>query len=213
MLALRPELQVLLQLRTQLRTSARQRHLSSKIFCPESLPTCWVAQGVIGAELGIGHAIGHQQQNRACRHTVETQAPVDCAPRIVTRELLREKKPRLAGILTAVRLTQQMEQPELLGRWQATLAGQTQPTTLQLGPHPEWNGTVKGTITRPAGRSIVVGDVNQGKLTMEESADGKKVSGTWLGDVVDGSCAREIRGEWLDDKDNSTPFVMRKQSQ
>ena len=82
---------------------------------------------------------------------------------------------------------QQMEQPELLGRWQATLAGQTQPTTLQLGPHPEWNGTVKGTITRPAGRSIVVGDVNQGKLTMEESADGKKVSGTWLGDVVEGS--------------------------
>lgn len=108
---------------------------------------------------------------------------------------------------------QQMEQPELLGRWQATLAGQTQPTTLQLGPHPEWNGTVKGTITRPAGRSIVVGDVNQGKLTMEESADGKKVSGTWLGDVVEGSCAREIRGEWLDDKDNTTPFVMRKQPQ
>lgn len=108
---------------------------------------------------------------------------------------------------------QQMEQPELLGRWQAEMPGQPGPISLQLGPHPEWNGTVKGRITRPAGHSIVVGDVNQGKLTMEESADGKKVSGTWLGDVVDGSCAREIRGDWLDDKDNSIPFVMRKQPQ
>ena len=106
-----------------------------------------------------------------------------------------------------------MDQPELLGRWTATMDGQPGPIQLQLAPHPEWNGTVKGSIARPAGRSVVVGDVNQGKLTMEESADGKKVSGTWLGDVVDGSCAREIRGDWLDDKDNSIPFVMRKQPQ
>ena len=104
----------------------------------------------------------------------------------------------------------QMDQPELLGTWRADLPGQRGPITLRLGKHPEWNGTVKGQITRPGGSAIVVGDVNQGKLTMEESADGKKVSGTWLGDVVEGSCAREIRGEWLDDKDNSTPFVLRK---
>ena len=108
---------------------------------------------------------------------------------------------------------QQMEQPELLGTWRADLRGQSAPVMLQLGKHPEWNGTVKGQITRSSGTAIVVGDVNQGKLTMEESSDGKKVSGSWLGDVVDGSCAREIRGEWLDDKDNSIPFVMRKQSQ
>lgn len=104
----------------------------------------------------------------------------------------------------------QMEQPELLGRWQADLPGLPGPVTLQLGPHPEWNGTVKGQIQRPGGSAIVVGDVDQGKLTMEESADGKKVSGTWLGEVVDGSCGREIRGEWLDASDNSHAFVMRK---
>lgn len=104
----------------------------------------------------------------------------------------------------------QMEQPELLGRWQADLPGLPGPVTLQLGPHPEWNGTVKGQIQRPGGSAIVVGDVDKGKLTMEESADGKKVSGTWLGEVVDGSCGREIRGEWLDTNDNSHAFVMRK---
>ena len=105
---------------------------------------------------------------------------------------------------------QQMDQPELLGRWQASLRGQPGPVTLQLGPHPEWNGSVKGSIQRPAGRSIVVGDVDHGQLTLEESNDGKKVSGTWIGDVVEGSCAREIRGEWLDEHDNNVPFVLRK---
>ena len=103
-----------------------------------------------------------------------------------------------------------MDQPELLGTWHAELRGQRGPITLRLGKHPEWNGTVKGQITRPGGSAIVVGDVNQGKLTMEESADGKKVSGTWLGDVVEGSCGREIRGDWLDAKDASIPFVMTK---
>ncbi len=106
----------------------------------------------------------------------------------------------------------QMEQPELLGLWQAELPGLPGPVTLQLAPHPEWNGTVKGQIQRPGGTAIVVGDVDKGKLTMEESADGKKVSGTWLGEVVDGSCGREIRGEWLDANDNSHAFVMRKPS-
>lgn len=106
----------------------------------------------------------------------------------------------------------QMEQPELLGRWQAELPGLPGPVTLQLAPHPEWNGTVKGQIQRPGSTAIVVGDVDKGKLTMEESADGKKVSGTWLGEVVDGSCGREIRGEWLDANDNSHAFVMRKPS-
>ena len=104
----------------------------------------------------------------------------------------------------------QMEQPELLGRWQAELPGLPGPVILQLDKHPEWNGTVKGQIQRPGGTAIVVGDVDKGKLTMEESADGKKVSGTWLGDIVDGSCGREIRGEWLDANDNSHAFVMRK---
>ena len=105
---------------------------------------------------------------------------------------------------------QQMDQPELIGSWSASLRGVATPVRLELGPHPEWDGTVKGSIIRAEGRSIVVGDVNQGKLTLEESADGKKVSGTWLGDVVEGSCGREIRGDWLDAKDASIPFVMTK---
>lgn len=105
---------------------------------------------------------------------------------------------------------QQMEQPELLGRWTVQMDGVPGPISMQLGPHPEWDGTVKGTITRPGFQSIVVGDVNKGALTMEESRDGKSVSGNWGGDVVDGSCAREIRGEFSDSEDRTHRFVMRK---
>ena len=67
-----------------------------------------------------------------------------------------------------------MDQPELLGRWTATMTGQPGPIQLQLAPHPEWNGTVKGSIARPAGKSVVVGDVNQGKLTMRNPLMAKR---------------------------------------
>ena len=103
-----------------------------------------------------------------------------------------------------------MEQPELIGRWQADMPGAPGPVVLELGPHPEWDGTVKGTIRRPGSSAIVVGDVNKGVLTMEESRDGKSVSGNWFGEVVEGSCAREIRGEWTDEADRPFRFTLRK---
>lgn len=103
-----------------------------------------------------------------------------------------------------------MEQPELLGRWVAEVQGQPGPIELRLNPHPEWNGTVKGEIRRPGGTAIVVGDVDHGVLSMEESGDGKRTTGTWSGDVVEGSCAREVRGEWIDQNDQSYRFTLRK---
>ena len=71
-----------------------------------------------------------------------------------------------------------MEQPELVGRWQADMPGQAGPIVLELAPHPEWDGTVKGRILRPGFSAIVVGDVHQGQLTMEESRAGSKRSAT-----------------------------------
>src|SRR5574337_716839 len=104
----------------------------------------------------------------------------------------------------------QMEQPELVGRWQADLPGVAGPVLLELGPHPEWEGTVKGRIERPGFSSVVVGDVHQGQLTLEESRDGTHVSGNWSGEVVEGSCAREIRGEWTDEAERPFAFTLRR---
>ncbi|MBN9574016.1 MAG: hypothetical protein J0H16_08750 [Alicycliphilus denitrificans] len=111
---------------------------------------------------------------------------------------------------TACPTAAQMEQPELVGRWQADMPGQSGPIVLELGPHPEWDGTVKGHILRPGSSAVVVGDVNRGELTLEESRDGRKVTGNWFGQVVEGSCAREIRGEWTDEADRPYAFTLRK---
>ena len=36
------------------------------------------------------------------------------------------------------------------------------------------------------------------------------MTGNWFGQVVEGSCAREIRGEWTDEADRPYAFTLRK---
>lgn len=106
---------------------------------------------------------------------------------------------------------EEMKDSQLQGEWTGTVEGQSQPVRLQLGPHPQWKGNVKGTIARGADTRPMVGDVADDHITLEESADGKRITATWLGDVVEGSCAREIRGNFIEGDDAAPrPFVLRK---
>ena len=58
----------------------------------------------------------------------------------------------------------------------------------------------------------MAGDVDEGEFTLEESQDGVRISATWLGDVVEGSCGREIRGTWkAEGTATGRPFVLKKQ--
>ncbi len=120
-----------------------------------------------------------------------------------------------------------MSHLHLQGRWTATLqalataagaatAVPAQATAiLQLGPHPELAHSVRGTVQRGPTTAVVSGDVDEGDLTLEESVNGTNISATWIGQVVDGSCGKEIRGTW--NNANPTPsapsatFVLRKQ--
>ncbi len=110
----------------------------------------------------------------------------------------------------------EMEQRHLQGVWHTDLPGHGGATVLRLGQHPEWAGSVRGTLERAGKTAQVVGDVHEGELTLEESMDGKRISATWLGDVVEGQCGKEIRGQWResaaadDAAEVSVPFVMRK---
>lgn len=103
---------------------------------------------------------------------------------------------------------------QLRGEWAGSIEGQSQTVHLRLGPHPQWEGTVKGTIERSGasgGTRPMVGDVDDGNVTLEESADGTQITATWLGTVVEGSCAREIRGDYLEGKNAPPqPFVLRR---
>jgi hypothetical protein len=104
-----------------------------------------------------------------------------------------------------------MDDTQLQGQWSGSVEGQPGSVRIELGPHPEWLGTAKGHIQRGDVRLPMVGDVDDGTITLEESADGQHITGTWLGQAVDGSCGREIRGDYLqDEKARPSPFVLRK---
>ena len=114
----------------------------------------------------------------------------------------------------------EMQQRHLLGRWQAQMEGQTSAWTLHLQPHPELRESVRGQVQRTGATALLSGDVDAGQLTLEESLDGKRISATWVGEVVEGSCAREIRGQWQAEAHTQeppaasppapVPFVLRK---
>jgi hypothetical protein len=102
-------------------------------------------------------------------------------------------------------------QSHLLGTWRAEVEG-LGPAMLHLQKHPEYAESVSGHVDRGDRRSQVAGEVEDGELTLEESADGVHIAATWLGDVVEGSCGREVRGTWtLDGQPTGVPFVLRKQ--
>jgi hypothetical protein len=99
----------------------------------------------------------------------------------------------------------------LYGLWRAEQDGSWHAGTLLLEKHPEYAQSVRGAINRNGERSQVAGDVEAGAFTLEESADGKRIAATWLGDVVPGSCGREIRGTWQAEGDpRARRFVLRK---
>ncbi|NPC58654.1 hypothetical protein [Caenimonas soli] len=100
----------------------------------------------------------------------------------------------------------------LLGLWRAEFEGLAQGATLLLERHPELTDSVRGAINRDGERALVAGDVDGGEFNLEESANGTNISAVWLGDVVEGSCGREIRGSWKAEGDpRQFQFVLRKQ--
>jgi hypothetical protein len=104
-------------------------------------------------------------------------------------------------------------QEQMLGTWRAEFEGGGPVGTLVLQKHEDYAESLSGSLDRGGERRQVAGDMEEGEFTLEDSIDGVHISGTWLGDVVDGSCGHEIRGTWSADgqgKDART-FVLRKQ--
>jgi hypothetical protein len=104
-----------------------------------------------------------------------------------------------------------ISQTHLIGRWEAQVGGGA-PFVLQLVKHPEFAETLRGSLERGGTRVEIAGDIDDGELTLEESVNGHNISATWLGDVVEGSCGREIRGTWkAEGTPIGRPFVLKKQ--
>jgi hypothetical protein len=100
----------------------------------------------------------------------------------------------------------------LIGEWRAQFGGQPGAATLLIDRHPRYADSVSGTIERDGQNARLVGDIEDGEVTLEESLNGVTISGTWIGDVAEGSCGREIRGTWQAGEDRQpVTFVLRKQ--
>jgi hypothetical protein len=131
------------------------------------------------------------------------------SPRAVLLALLLAAAPVLAR--PACPLLGEVTHEMLLGTWQAELPGDWDTATLRLARHPEYGDSFRGTLERGSRVSQVAGDFGEGEFTLEESADGKRIAAAWVGEVVEGSCGREIRGTWTRDGEaQGGPFVLRR---
>jgi hypothetical protein len=102
-------------------------------------------------------------------------------------------------------------QRHLLGLWHAQFEGSPRGATLLLERDPDLSDSVRGEIDRDGERTAIAGDVDDGDFTLEESRNGVNISATWLGEVVEGSCGREIRGSWrAEGAKAERPFVLHK---
>ena len=88
----------------------------------------------------------------------------------------------------------------LVGAWRidwsdgARQRGET-PWTLELAPHPEYEGSLTGSLSRGSERHLVAADWDDETLTMEESEDGQRISATWQATAEPGQCGRVFRGQ------------------
>lgn len=100
----------------------------------------------------------------------------------------------------------------LYGRWEARFGDLPALADVQMGKHPEYPGSVRGTIVRDGRSAQLSGDIDDaGFLLLDESQDGLRISAVWAGELQPGSCGREFRGTRRNSGDDRTqPFVLRK---
>ncbi len=123
--------------------------------------------------------------------------------------------------------------PQLYGMWQVSFtnppAGLPASATLLLERHEEFSDSLQGVVTRKlpalqnakdghAAKAALAGDVEDGFVILDESSNNVSISGTWNGQLVDGSCGREVNGVWKDTSTSAAtdapdvPFTMKKLS-
>ncbi|HSW16485.1 MAG TPA: hypothetical protein VLJ86_04610 [Ramlibacter sp.] len=90
----------------------------------------------------------------------------------------------------------ELQASDLYGLWQARFDDGGPGATLLLEANANWPGSLAGAVNRNGVRAQLAGDLEAGELTLEESADERRIDAAWHGEVVAGSCGREIRGAW-----------------
>jgi len=84
---------------------------------------------------------------------------------------------------------------------------------MQIERHAEFSDSVAGYVSRelqpaPGGharRAQLAGDLEDGFLTLDESSNGVSITGTWNGEMVEGSCGKKVTGTWKDMSSSAPP--------
>ena len=117
-----------------------------------------------------------------------------------------------------------MTSPLLYGQWAVRYtnppAGLPPTATLVLQRHAEFSESLAGTVTRSGAdtalaQAALAGDLDGGLLLLDESTDKIRITATWNGETVPGSCGSEFTGLWKDmtdtaDNSPSVAFTLKK---
>lgn len=100
----------------------------------------------------------------------------------------------------------------LYGLWEARIDDQGGVAEVRLARHPDYEGSVRGTIDRNGVKAQLAGDIDdEGNLNLDESQDGRAIGAVWSGEMQTASCGREFKGIWRNTTNDSThPFIMRR---
>jgi len=108
-----------------------------------------------------------------------------------------------------------MKAAQLYGLWAVRFtnppAGLPARATMLLERHAEFAESLAGVVSRdlgPAGgskaiaghaaKAVLAGDLEGGMLLLDESSDNLSITGTWNGEMIEGSCGKVFQGNWKD---------------
>lgn len=108
-----------------------------------------------------------------------------------------------------------MKAAQLYGLWAVRFtnppAGLPARATMLLERHAEFAESLAGIVSRDLGaaagtkaiaghaaKAALAGDLEGGMLLLDESSDNISITGTWNGEMVEGSCGKAFKGSWKD---------------
>ena len=81
-----------------------------------------------------------------------------------------------------------------------------------LEKHEEFSESLAGIVNRDpvtavghTAKAALAGDAEDGFVILDESSNNISISGTWNGELVQGSCGREVKGVWKDTSASAPP--------
>lgn len=126
-----------------------------------------------------------------------------------------------------------MKAAQLHGLWAVRFskppAGLPERAMMLLERHAEFSESLAGIVSRDLGaaegskaiaghasKALLAGDLDGGLLLLDESSDKVSITGTWNGEMVEGSCGKVFQGTWKDtsrsapDNAPDVPFTLTK---